>query len=137
MVRIRITEREAFGKEEELLAFARSHLSEAFPNPERTGCPPDDALRSLAIEPLHADESVSEHLACCSPCFNAYMAHLAQAKAEIRRTTWIRRSAAVLGAAAILVIAAYLFITKHSRAPIVAPGRHHQLSSPGDPIKLR
>jgi len=133
MVRIRITEREAFGKEEELLAFARSHLSEAFPNPERTGCPPDDALRSLAIEPLHADESVSEHLACCSPCFNAYMAHLAQAKAEIRRTTWIRRSAAVLGAAAILVIAAYLFITKHSRAPIVAPRTPPPIIEPGRP----
>ncbi len=136
-MRIRITEREALGNEEELLALARSHLSEAFPNPKRTGCPPDDALRLLAIRPLHAGESVGEHLTCCSPCFNAYMAHLAQARAEIRRTTWIRRSAAVLGVAAILVIAAYLFITKHWPAPIVAPRTPAPIIAPGRPDQAR
>jgi len=128
-----MTEREAFGNEGELLAFARSHLSEAFPNPERTGCPPDDALRLLAIEPLHADESVGEHLSCCSPCFDAYMAHLAQARANMRRITRMRRSAAILSVAAILVIAAYLFITKHSRAPIVAPRTPPPIIAPERP----
>ena len=121
MVRRKTTEREAFRKEEELLVFARSYLSDAFPNPERTGCPPDDALRLMAIRPLESDESISEHLTCCSPCFNAYMGHLAQAKAKIRRTRLIRRSAAAFGIAAILVIVAYVFLAKHRNAPIIAP----------------
>jgi hypothetical protein len=138
-VRIRATKREAYGKEGDLLAFARSYLSEAFPNPERTGCPPDDALRLLAIRPLQSDESVGEHLTCCSPCFNTYMAYLAQARAEpiqyqrTTRITWDRHSAAVLCVAAILVIAAYLFITKRRTAPIVAPRTPVPMPASGTP----
>jgi hypothetical protein len=138
-VRIRITGRDAFGNEGELLAFARFYLSEAFPNPERTGCTPDDALRLFAIRPLQSDESIGEHLTCCSPCFNAYMAHLAEARAEpiqrqrIRRITWIRRCAAALGIAAILVIAVYLFVSKRRTAPIVAPRTPAPITAPGTP----
>src|SRR5271157_2571466 len=133
MVRRKTTEREAIRKKEELLVFSRSYLSDAFPNPERTGCPPDDALRLMAIRPLGCDESVSEHLTCCSPCFNAYMGYLVQARAKIRRTTSIRRSAAALGIAAILVIVAYVFLAKHRNAPIVAPGNPAPLTTPGRP----
>ena len=50
----RIATRDAFGEDGELLAFARFYLSEAFPNPERTGCPPDDTLRLLAFRPWKA-----------------------------------------------------------------------------------
>ena len=133
MVRRKLTEREAFRKEEELLAFARSYLSDGFPNPERTGCPPDDTLRLMAIRPLGSDESVSEHLTCCSPCFNAYMGHLAQAKARVRKTTLIRRSAAALGIAAVLVIVAYVFLAKHRNAPTIAPGIPPPITTPGRP----
>jgi len=138
-VRIRATERDACGKEGDLLAFARSYLSEAFPNPERTGCPPDDALRLLAIRPMQSDESVSEHLTSCSPCFNTYMACLAETRVEAiqyqrpRRITWVRQSAAVLCVAAILVIAAYLFITKRRTAPIVAPRTPVPMPASGTP----
>ena len=132
MVR-KTTEREAFRKEEELLVFARSYLSDAFPNPERTGCPPDDALRLMAIRPLGSDESISEHLTCCSPCFNAYMGHLAQEKAKIRGTRLIRRSAAAVGIAAILVIVAYVFLAKHRNAPTIAPGNPPPITTPGRP----
>jgi len=133
MVRRKTTEREAIRKEEELLVFSSSYLSDAFPNPERTGCPPDDALRLMAIRPLGCDESVSEHLTCCSPCFNAYMGYLVQTKAKIRRTTSIRRSAAALSIAAILVIVAYVFLAKHRNAPIVAPGNPAPTTTPGRP----
>jgi hypothetical protein len=133
MVRRKTTEREAIRKEEELLVFSRSYLSDAFPNPERTGCPPDDALRLMAIRPLGYDEFVSEHLTCCSPCFNAYMGYLAEEKAKTRRTILIRRSAAALGIAAILVIVAYVFLAKHRNAPIVAPGNPPPITTPGKP----
>ena len=126
-------EREAFRKDEELLVFVRSYLSDAFPNPARTGCPPDDALRLMAIRPLGSDESISEHLTCCSPCFNAYMGHLAQEKANIRGTRLIRRSAAAIGIAAILVIVAYVFLAKHRNVPTIAPGIPPPITTPGRP----
>jgi len=130
-------ERSSFD-EREFLDFARSYLSEAFPNPERTGCPPDDALRSLAFRPMHNDEPISEHLACCSPCFTAYMTHLARAKAEaidcheISRVVWIRRSASAFAVAAILVVAAYVFITKRRPESIIAPRMPAPISVPGN-----
>jgi hypothetical protein len=132
-------ERSAFENESELLDFARSYLSEAFPNPRRMGCPSDDALRLLAIRPMQSDASTGEHLTCCSPCFTAYMAHLARAKAEaiqrqrIRRAIWIRRSATGLGVTAILVIAVYVFITKRRTEPIVVPRMPAPITAPGNP----
>jgi hypothetical protein len=138
-VRTRIRERSAFENERELLDFARSYLSEAFPNPKRMGCPSDDALRLLAIRPMQSDASTGEHLTCCSPCFTAYTAHLARAKAEaiqhqrIRRAVWIRRSATGLGVAAIVVIAVYVFITKRRTEPIVVPRMPAPITAPGNP----
>lgn len=115
--------RRVFEGEQDLLDFTRSYLSEDFPNPERKGCPPDDALRVLASAPIQGDKSVSDHLTCCSPCFNAYMAHIAHARAEavqsrgIRRTTWIRHSLVPAGIAVMLMIAIYVFFTRPHGAP--------------------
>jgi hypothetical protein len=133
MVSRKTTEREPFRNEQELLGFARTYLSDAFPNPERTGCPPDDVLRLMAIRPHESDEPVSEHLACCSPCFNAYIGHLTQTRAKARRVTLIRHSAAALGIAAILLFVAYVFFAKHRNAPIVAPGNQPLLTAPAAP----
>jgi len=67
--------------EAEFFRFAKSYLSEAFPNPQRVGCPPDSDLQRMAEHPVEArDMNVSEHLTCCSPCFNRYMAILAALK---------------------------------------------------------
>ena len=62
----------------EFLGFAKSYLSEAFPNPQRVGCPLDSDLQHMAERPVEArDANVSEHLTCCSPCFKRYMEILA------------------------------------------------------------
>ena len=67
----------------EFLGFAKSYLSEAFPNPQRIGCPADSDLQHMAEHPVEPrDATVSEHLTCCSPCFNRYMEVLA----DLRRT---------------------------------------------------
>ncbi len=66
--------------EEEFFGFAKSYLSEAFPNPQRIDCPPDSELTRLAEHPREANPSVSQHLTCCSPCFNRYMEILADLK---------------------------------------------------------
>jgi hypothetical protein len=83
-------------KDSELLDFARSYLSESFPNPERQGCPPDGALRSLALNPNLSEASVTEHLASCSPCFARYselLVELKLQKAGEEKSAWKRLSA--------------------------------------------
>jgi len=120
-----IKKRRVFEREQDLLEFSRSYLSEAFPNPERMGCPPDDMLRLLTNWPTESDESVSDHLTCCSPCFNAYMAHLAHARAElgesqkIRRARWITTSLVAAGVLALLMIALYVFFNRQVIEPTV------------------
>jgi hypothetical protein len=129
-------------REQDLLEFARSYLSEAFPNPGRKGCPPEDTLRLFSKRPTESAESLSSHLTCCSPCFNAYMAHLAQAKAElveserIRRATWIRRSLVTAGVIAILVIALYALLNRRHIEPTVAPRRPEPVGNPATPFQV-
>ncbi|HZT72965.1 MAG TPA: hypothetical protein VE996_04885 [Terriglobales bacterium] len=62
----------------EFLGFAKSYLSEAFPNPQRIRCPPDSQLQQMAKRPVEArDAAASQQLTSCSPCFNRYMEILA------------------------------------------------------------
>ena len=134
--------RRVFGREQDLLEFARSYLSEAFPNPERKGCPPNNALRVLASRPTDTDESISNHLTCCSPCFNAYMAHLAHARAEliesqkIRRATWVTRSLVTAGVLAVLMIALYVFFNRRHMEPTVAPRTPEPVGKPATPAQM-
>ena len=57
--------------------FAKSHLWEAFPNPQRIDCPSDYDLTRLAEYPRDADPSISGHIGSCSPCFKEFMEILA------------------------------------------------------------
>jgi hypothetical protein len=67
-----------FDKEEFFrFRFAKSYLSEAFPNPQRIDCPEDSELIGLAEHPKETDPFIPQHLTCCSPCFNRYMEILA------------------------------------------------------------
>lgn len=71
--------------EEEFLEFAKSYLSEAFPNPQRAGCPSDWELIEMSERPNEAKHaSISEHLTFCSPCFNRYMEILGDLKRRMR-----------------------------------------------------
>src|SRR5579883_2181472 len=55
-MRIRDKGRSAPGAmSKEFMESARAYLSEAFPNPDRAGCPPGSALRSLAFNPRESD----------------------------------------------------------------------------------
>jgi hypothetical protein len=72
-------------EEERLLKFGKQYLSEAFPNPDKIGCLSEHALRLSAFHPQSADPGVSEHLSCCSPCFNRYMGFLAELQQELRQ----------------------------------------------------
>jgi hypothetical protein len=93
---MRMKDHRAFDKKDKgLLDFAHSYLSEAFPNPDHEGCPPDSALRSLAFNPREGEPTITEHLAACSPCFRRYSELLAELKAHQRaeRSPWTGISA--------------------------------------------
>lgn len=128
--------------EARLLKFARRYLSEAYPNPERIGCPSDHQLRFMAVQPQQADPVVSEHLTFCSPCFNRYMDFLAELRHEQQaqkqplwkqiiawRATPRLRIGAVAVAVLVFSVVAYLVVIQREgpRAPIapqsrIAPG---------------
>jgi len=50
----------------------KDFLLEAFPNPERKGCPDDETLKALADDRLPANDPVRLHLGSCSECFAEY-----------------------------------------------------------------
>jgi hypothetical protein len=110
--------RPPFEREEDMLDFARSYLSSGFPNDERAGCPSDEALRAFAKRPARKIEWISDHLTSCSPCFNAYMAHLAHERetaVQLRTSGWTTRSLVTVGVAVmIMMIGIYIFSTKRN-----------------------
>src|ERR1700722_7754008 len=82
-MRTRIKNRNALEENsKDFLAFARSYLADAFPNPGRQGCPPDEALQSFAVNPRATDEAITEHIASCSPCFKRYSELLTEVKSQ-------------------------------------------------------
>ena len=146
-MRMRIKNRAALEtKKKELLDFARSYLSEAFPNADRQGCPPDAALRTLAFSPNESEPTVTEHLAVCSPCFNRYTELLAEFKSQQRaeeRSSWTRIfvwsrahpllvGAALVFALFIAIGASLLF--NRIRVPNPPPLDTHRAPNPIQPV---
>ena len=76
----------------------------AYPNPERVGCPGRDILRRLATKELPISHPAREHIARCSPCFQEFR--------EIHREMTGRcRRGKILATAAGIVIACGTAIT--------------------------
>ncbi len=61
-------------EERRLLELGRRVFAEHFPNPARTGCPPQDTLRAMAFRSkrLAKTDLPVQHLTVCSPCFQDY-----------------------------------------------------------------
>ena len=47
-------------------------LLEAFPNPERKGCPDEKTLRAFAEDRLPPGSPTLQHVASCSECYAEY-----------------------------------------------------------------
>jgi hypothetical protein len=101
--------------ERHLLGFARSYLSEAFPNPRRNGCPSQDALRAFAEQPTRSEGSISSHLSACSPCFNAYLACLERARLRTQRVRRVQRIEITVTAAIVVFLICFLLISRYRR----------------------
>src|SRR5437667_3632827 len=149
-MRLRMKDRRAFEKKDRvLLDFARTYLSNAFPNPDRQGCPPDAALRSLAFKPKESQPAVTEHLAACSPCFRRYGELLAELRSQTavgrgfswgRMSAWTRTHPVVAKKAALCVLfiaigAGLLFRTiRVPKAPSVRTRRTPTVVEPVNPV---
>jgi hypothetical protein len=57
----------------------RRFFLEAYPNPERSGCPDETTLKDIAENRLPPNHPARLHLASCSPCFAELIAALALA----------------------------------------------------------
>jgi hypothetical protein len=110
-----------FDDESQFIRFARTHLSEAFPNAERRGCPSMDALRTLAQNPTKCDAPLTNHLTTCSPCFNEYIAHLDRAKLRSRRTRRFR-NIELSGVIAFAVVLLFVLAVRRHYIPGAAVG---------------
>jgi hypothetical protein len=75
----------------------------AYPNPERVGCPGLDVLRGLATKELPISHPAREHIARCSPCFKEFR--------ELQQKIQARRRRKLLATAAGIVIACGTGIT--------------------------
>ena len=99
-------------------------LGGANPNPTREGCPPREALVSLARRQVPVGDPVGEHVSKCSPCYREMRA-IQQAEgirpADERRAS---RSWWPAAAAAVLVVAAGLvaWLVYGNRQPARLPG---------------
>ena len=146
-MRMRIKNRAALEtKKRELLDFARSYLSEAFPNPDRQGCPPDAALRSLVFNPNESEPTVTEHLATCSPCFRRYSELLGELKSQprleprlsfTRISAWSKAHPVLAGTAALcmlLIVIGVGLLLHGIRQPNTPPMDTHRKPNPTEPL---
>ena len=146
-MRMRITKHGGLEeKSKDFLDFARSYLSDAFPNPDRQGCPPDTALQSLAVNPSASDAAITEHLANCSPCFNRYSELLIGVKLQRasdeglswkRLFGWSRAHPALVGAAlvcALFIAIGVSLLWNSFSVPSPPPLETHQPPNPVAPV---
>src|SRR4051812_3084445 len=93
-----------------------------YPNPERKGCPGDDALKALAGRPLDDDlegDPQWHHVTHCSECYREYLAYRAVGK-ERTNATKVRVAWAV-AAAVVITAGLALFLVKRGQAPTPRP----------------
>ena len=137
--------RELEDKSKDILAFARSYLAGAFPNPDRHGCPPDEALQSLTVNPRATEEGITEHIASCTPCFKRYSELLIEVKSQKAvdeelpwngLSGWFRAHPLLVGAAlaCALFIAIGVGLWIRFSVPNPPPLETHQPRKPTSPV---
>ncbi len=148
-MRVKFKDSRAFERGgKDLLDFARAYLSEAFPNPDRQGCPLDAALRSFAFNPTQGAPGVTEHLASCSPCFRRYRELLAELKSQKEKekeftwdriSVWTKAHPVLVGTAALCLLLIAIgvgFFLRSVRQPNAPPVETNRRPNPSEPQNL-
>src|SRR6266403_2993469 len=146
-MRLKFKDRRAFERRgNDFLDFARTYLSEAFPNPDRQGCPSDAALRSLAFNPTEGQPAVTEHLAACSPCFRRYGELLAELKSQREKekgfiwdriSVWTKAHPVLTGTAALCLLLIAIGVglwLRGLRQPNSPPMETNRKPNPTEPL---
>ncbi|MGH9655989.1 MAG: hypothetical protein ACRD6B_21300 [Bryobacteraceae bacterium] len=101
---------------------ARKILQQAalkeFPNPERIGCPPEEALEAMARYKRSATEADLHHITHCSPCFASFLATRRNARKQ-----YIVRAAIAFACAVVLAAGIYFAVRPQARyraMPVIA-----------------
>ncbi len=82
-----MTETNDIMRDDEFEAAVQQAFLDAFPNPNRTGCPNDKVLQSLAANKSPVNDEADAHIAQCSPCARQILAF----REEIRKRRQTRR----------------------------------------------
>lgn len=146
-MKMRIKDRSGLEEQgRDFLAFARTYLSDAFPNPDRQGCPADEALQSIAVNPTASEPSITEHIASCSPCFNRYSELLTEVKSQKAAEEalswksifgWFRAHPLLVGAAlacALFIVIGVRLLWIRFSVPNPPPLETHQPHNPTSPV---
>ena len=146
-MRMRLKDRAALEtKKRELVDFAGSYLSEAFPNPDRQGCPTDATLQSLALNPNKSEPAVTEHMAACSPCFRRYGELLTELKSQKEKekgfswgriSVWTKAHPVLTGTAALCLLLIAIGVglwLRGLRQPNSPPMESNRKPNPTEPL---
>ena len=88
-----------FGQQKRDERFIQQAFLDAFPNPQRIGCPGDQVIRAIARRTIDSDENVRRHMRRCSPCSQDLLTFREQ-----WRALKIRRFALMAAAATLLIV---------------------------------
>ncbi|MBC7929142.1 MAG: hypothetical protein H7Z38_01080 [Rubrivivax sp.] len=126
--------KELFTDPDEIVAFAQAYYATEFPNGERRGCPPADALRKAACSGTLPDAQLRAHLFNCSECFRSFrsarISHSPRTVAGETRRRVLRgafvglftsRFALIRAGAvclALLVVTAAVFVWRSGKGPV-------------------
>jgi hypothetical protein len=108
-------------------------LLEAFPNPERKGCPDEETLRAFAEDRLPQGNPILQHVSSCSECYAEYRHYRQDWKDASNKlvaassptppviSVWKARSWAI-AAGILVVVGSGLYVANRYHAqPVVAP----------------
>ena len=99
-----------------LKAGQRALLQGEFPNPERSGCPDKETLRSIATRKLSLEQVVEwvDHVGFCSPCYVEYDALRRQAVSR----RWMQFGAIAAGIAIVVALGIWAWFGGWRQHPV-------------------
>lgn len=101
---------------EEIKRLLQEAILRNYPNPERIGCPNQEALRSIAARELPHEDERWEHITHCSPCYQDFLQYRT-AVLDSRRN---RRRLVIAGiAVAAAAVIAVFWLSRDATAPKV------------------
>ena len=87
-------------------------LLNAFPNPQRRGCPGTEKLRALAENPPPVEDSAAVHVRECSPCFAEFRAFRDAKRAAVSQALKRRLAVTSIMVCASLALLVYWPVNK-------------------------